>query len=451
MLQTLPDQSAVYDVEQTQALSPAFLLEAAKRRLLFFVIPFVIVLAIGTVVTFAWPARYLSEGKILISSQEIPKDLVKPTVNSLANERIQIIEQRVMTRDNLLGIAKKFQIANNSWQGVLLSGTEIIDFIRSRAQIKPLELSLGGGNDRRAIAFTVGFEYENPVIAAKVANELVTMILAEDVRSRTAFASETTKFLDRDVQRLEAQLSQLDTQIAELRRRPGAVIDISKFDEGKTLAALKAELVLQSANYSSSHPAIRALKRKIEALEKGGVTDADASPAASTEMASAAAEPAGIDSLETKRKSLREELTGASQKLAAARLGENLERGQHSERLEVLEQPTVPTKPTSPKRGKLMLVVCMAALMAGGGLAFAAEMMDQSVRRSSDLFSMIDSHLVVSIPYITTTAELRGKKRKIIIASVAVVALIIAAVITIVFILPPLDIVFDKLMKALVR
>jgi hypothetical protein len=73
------------------------------------------------------------------------------------------------------------------------------------------------------------------------------------------------------------------------------------------------------------------------------------------------------------------------------------------------------------------------------------------VRRSSDLFSIIDSHLVVSIPYITTQAELRGKKIKIIAGIATIAALGVAAIIAIVFFLPPLDLVFDKIMKVLVR
>src|SRR5262245_15938844 len=276
MLQALPDRGPDFETDQAQFLSPAYLWELVKRRALFFILPFLLVLGIGTLITLGWPAIYLAEGKILISSQEIPKDLVRPTVTSLANERIQIIEQRIMTRDNMLAIAKKFQIANNSWQGRLLSGTEIVDFIRKRTVIKPLELKLGGGNDRRAVAFSVGFEYEQPAIAAKVANELVTMILAEDVRARTAFAAETTKFLERDVQRLETQITQLDSQIVDLRRKPGNVLfDANKYNDGRNLVALKAELVVQSGIYSSSHPNIRALKQKIEALEKSGVTETD--------------------------------------------------------------------------------------------------------------------------------------------------------------------------------
>lgn len=452
MLQALSDRAPDLETDQAQLLSPAYLLELLKRRALFFVLPFLLVLGIGTLVTLGWPATYIAEGKILISSQEIPKDLVRPTVTSLANERIQIIEQRIMTRDNMLAIAKKYQIANNSWQGKLLSGTEIVDFIRKRTIVKPLELKLGGGNDRRAIAFSIGFEYEQPAIAAKVANELVTMILAEDVRARTAFASETTKFLERDVQRLETQITQLDSQIVELRRKGGttASFDAGRFNDGRNLAALKAELVVQSGIYASSHPNIRALKQKIEALERSGVAETDDSQGAKADS-SATSEPAGLDALETKRKSLKEELNLSTQKLSAARLGESLERGQHSERLEVLEQPTVPSQPASPKRGKLFLIVCMAALMAGGGLAFGTEMLDQSVRRSSDLFSFIDSHLVVSIPYITTEAEVRGKKIRTIVGIATIATLAVAAIITIVFFLPPLDLLFDKIMKVLVR
>ena len=409
-----------------------------------------LVFAIGAVVALAWPAKYLAEGKILVQSQEIPSDLVRPTVVSLANERIQIIEQRIMTRDNLLAIAKKFQISKNSWQS-LISGTEIVDFVKERARIKPLALTLGSDR-KQAIAFTVGFEHERPDVAMKVANELVTMILNEDVRARTAFASETTKFLDRDVQRLETQLSQFDAQIAELRRRPGGVaFDPSRFDEGRSLAALKAELVIRGANLASSHPEIRALKQKIAALEsspsaaKGESTDTDAA-AGSTPTN----EP-GFDALETKRASIKAELNTATQRLAAARLGENLERGQHSERLQVLEQPTLPQKPVSPNRPKIFIIAFMAALMAGGGLAFAAEISDQSVRRSSDLYSIIDSHLIVAIPYIATRGEVRRKKRKTISGSAIVAALILISLIALLFILPPLDIVFTKIMTTVLK
>jgi len=445
MLQNQAYQEQLSGEDVGGLFTPARIYEIVKRRSLYFLIPFLTVLAVGSVVTLAWPAKYLAEGKILISSQEIPKDLVRPTVVSLATERVQVIGQRILTRDNLLTIAKKYQISNNSWQGLSLSGTEIVDFIRERTQIKPMALKLPS-ESKRAIAFTVGFEYEQPQIAMKVANELVTMILAEDARTRSAFAAETTKFLERELKRLETQLGQLDSQMTELKLRIASTGgDPTKSGEGRGLAALKAELRAQSAIYSESHPNIRALKRKIAAFEKS------TSPSEGSDQATDAPLMAELDALETKRKGAKEELTATAQKLAAARLGESLERGQHSERLEVLEQPSLPQKPVSPNRPRIFLVVSMLALMAGGGMALGSEILNQSIRRSADLYTLIDSHLIVAIPYISTRAEERGKKRRTVLASVVVGGLILSAIIAVLFILPPVDVMFAKAMKALAR
>src|SRR5215831_9478083 len=280
--QTFPDVGPDQGEAQGQGLSIGYLLDVLKRRALYFLIPFLTILAIGSLITFAWPAKYLAQGRILISSQEIPTELVRPTVSTLSNERIQYIQQRIMTRDNLLAIAKKFNLSMG-WQG-LVSGSEIVDFIRERTQIKPYEGTLQGER-KQAIAFTVGFEYENPAIATRVANELVTMILNEDVRTRTGFASETTKFLEREVKRLEDQLASINSELLE-RQKLSSMGMSDPDSDTKNLAALRAQLTVKGAIYSESHPEIRALKRQIDALEKGGYankpgSDGDAKDAAS--------------------------------------------------------------------------------------------------------------------------------------------------------------------------
>ena len=151
-----------------------------------------------------------------------------------------------------------------------------------------------------------------------------------------------------------------------------------------------------------------------------------------------------LDTLETQKTSIIEELNKATQKLSAARLGENLEKGQHSERLEVIEQPTMPQKPVSPNRPKIFAAVVALALMAGGGLVFAAEMLNQSIRRSADLFSLIDRQLVVSIPYISTREEMQRKKKKTKANHRARRGGALAGMALLFFVLPPIDLLFDK-------
>lgn len=448
--QAYPQQR--HEEDAGQALTPSYFYEVFKRRFFLFTIPFVLVLAVGSLATLAWPAKFFSYGTILVESQEIPRDLVRPTVSTLANERIRIIEQRIMTRDNLVELAKKFRLSPG-WQEQI-SGTEVVDFIRKRTQIKPSELKLKG-QQKDAIAFTVGFEYEQPVVATKVANELVTMIMREDVRSRTEFASETTRFLAKEVKRLEGELAANDGQIAAIRQtRADSLTDSSLLDDGKELAVLRAQLLLLSATYSANHPDIVALKRKIKALESSGVTtttaqDAKGASGNAESTNGTGGKSLGLDALQTQRLSLKEELNKATQKLSAARLGEILERGQHSERLEVIEQPTVPQKPISPNRPKIFALVVALALMAGGGLAFGAEMFDQAIYRRSDLSSLVDGHLVVAIPYISTDAELRQRKVRSITIIVLLVLVVAAALIALVYLLPPPDILFQKVMTRL--
>jgi capsular polysaccharide biosynthesis protein len=456
MLQRQSFVESAPDQDQGPAFSLAYFFDIAKRRALYFIIPFLVILVIGSVVTFAWPAKYLAQGTILISSQEIPADLVRPTVSTLANERIQYIQQRILTRDNILALAKKFNLSGG-WRS-LISGSEVVDFIRERTIIKPVEATLQSDR-KQAIAFHVGFEYEQPQVAARVANELVTMILGEDVRTRTAFASETTKFLEREVKRLEDQLSAINTEITERQKMPEAG-PTEASDDARNLATLRAQLAIKSANFSESHPDIRSLKRQIQALEKSAGSERASTPRpapvadnapAQKDVVAGGTNPLGIDTLLTQRVGIRQELTNTNAKLAAARLGETLERGQHSERLEVIEQPTLPKKPTSPNRPKIFAFVFAFALMAGGGLLVGAEMLNPAIRRSTDLLSLVESHLIVSIPHITTRDEVVHKKSRRTYWIAAFAVLFVAALAAVFFILPPTDTWLDKAMTILLR
>ena len=119
-----------------------------------------------------------------------------------------------------------------------------------------------------------------------------------------------------------------------------------------------------------------------------------------------------MDALTAQQEALQKNLEALQPKLAAARLGENLEKDQQSEKLEIIEQPTAPQEPVKPNRPKVAALAVALALMAGAGLAFVAEISDKAIRRSSDIFGIVDSQIVVSIPYIFTAGELRRIRRR---------------------------------------
>lgn len=414
MLQQLSVENQAPNEQATeQSLTPEYVYGVIKRRLLHFVIPFALVFGVGAVVTAILPATYLAEGKMLIESQEIPSNLVQPTVSTIADERVALLKQRITVRDRLLTIANKYQLPVLARQHAFLgrwrprmSETDIVDMMRERTQIAPVKNELPGQPGQRPfIAFTVSFEHEQPEIARQVTNELVTTILDEDVRSRTSSALETTRFLERESKRLENELGLLEIKIAEVKDREARAPAGPTGTTETQLAMLKYELLMKAASYSDTHPDMKVLKERITALQK--LIDSKRNDTSTKSEV-------GLDAFERQYGSAKKDLDVISQKLATARLGENLERGQHSERLSVIEQPTLPQKPVRPNRPKMLATFVALAIAAGGGLVFALEMFDDTIRRNADITKLIDSQLIVSIPYISTKAEvLRQKSHRI--------------------------------------
>jgi uncharacterized protein involved in exopolysaccharide biosynthesis len=421
-------------VDRSYLLRPAFYWELVKRRWLLFLIPFVPILILGLGAAALWPATFLSQGKILVQSQQIPTELVHPTVTNAAQERIQVIEQRTMTRENLLAIVDKFQLYPEKRN--LMSASQLVEAMTKSTKIEPIAQPLAFNRTQTlnpTIVFTVGFEYSDPQTASKVANELITRILSEDLRDRTARATDTTQFLSREVQRLLAENAAVEAKLAQAKLsqiKPGS--SGAADQPAVQLAQLKADLVAKSALYSDRHPMMQALKRQIAAMEK-----------ALTQPTEANAD-AGIDALQTQLENSQRNLEAASQKLSTARLGETLERNQQSEKLEVIEQPTAPQEPIRPHRPKIAGITVLLAVAAGVGLALLIELTDHGIRRSSEIFGVVDNRLVVSIPYISTIAELNQRKRRTVRLIIGSTILVFGALITTYFFMPPLDLIIAK-------
>ena len=421
-----------------QTLDPSHYYEILKKRKFYGLIPFVGVFAIGFAVAMLWPPTFLSEGKILVQSQQIPVDLVRPTVTATASERLATIEQRVMTRENLLKIVDKYQLFPNqrdNW-----SRTEMLDEMRANIVIKAVEMDLQRRqNENYTVAITVGFTDRRPDVATKVANELITLFLNEDARNRTARATETTRFLEQEVQKLQTDLASIDAKLLESRRQEPA---------GETtlpqLTALKAELAQKEAVYSPSHPEVKRLKAAIAALEKVTVPAAQLAAATRGNLTN---EP--LDPLWLQRMGIQQNLETTAQKLAAARRGESLERDQFAERLEVLEQAVPPQKPLKPNRPKIIAFAFLAALMAGFAGIMAVESFDKTIRGSKDLLSVANGQLIVAIPYIVTQGELFRNKRRIVLTIGLSMAAVLVGLAGVHFLVRPLDELWLVLMQRL--
>jgi uncharacterized protein involved in exopolysaccharide biosynthesis len=388
-------------------------IDVLKRRFFYFLIPFGLVSILGLCLAAIQKPDYLSEGKILVESQVIAPDLVRPIVTATASERVQLIQQRVMTRENLLSIANKF--------GLFPRRSEILDLMRQSTQVKPVDVEGQPRQGAPTIAFTVGFEYDNPETAMRVASELVTLIVNEDARSRTSRATEAVKILTGETKDIEDKLESAQMQIFEIARRPRETVpEIPEQEKSQltALAALKAELIQKTSVYSDAHPAVTALKKRIAAMEKTITQSAQVPAKAQSTQAD------DIDALKRQREALEKRLADANSKLATARLSEKLDRDQQSERLQVIESPPLPQKPLKSNRLKMVGIAFAAAAILGIGTVLAAELLNGSIRSRQQLSGVVANQLIVSIPYIETRADIIRARLKIILGALSVVILL---------------------------
>jgi capsular polysaccharide biosynthesis protein len=422
MLQSLSDsQQDPRPESPEQNVGLEHYLAIAKRRPFHFLIPFLLALLLGSLLIAVQRPIYRAEGKILVESQDIPKDLVRPTITDSADQRIQIIKQRILTRDNLLQIVRKFGLfpREQRW----MSESQLLDLMKARTELKLVDLQLPIQLLQNTIAFTLSFDYENSGIAGQVANEFLTRILNDDVINRTNRAAETTRFMEQEAKRLQGAVSAIETKITEAELKPPDP-DEQVPEELKTqrdeLTKLKSDLIEATAKYSSAHPEVISLKRRVAALEKV-VADAPKKGAVKPHSDN------GIPFLRSQLTATEVQLDDANRKLSDARLGQSLESNQESERLQVIEQPVASQTPVKPNRPKLFALVFALSAMGGLASVMIAQALDKSIHASHDLAGVVDSRLVVSIPYIVTSAEGRRKRTRMILLFGTVAIIILGA------------------------
>lgn len=404
-----------------QGFDLSFVIGIVKRRYLYFATPFLLIAIVGFVTIKRLPPIYRAQGEILVESPAIPADLVHPTITELADQRFAVVKDRIMAEDNLIAMMNKYNLfpkARASMPTYL-----VLELLRSSVKLAPapLEMSQPGSSSS---AFTVSFDYEDPSLALAVTNDLIRQILSQDTSRRTSDASEITKFLEQQAKSLQDERDTVVAQIAA-QHRPNQTQAVSEEvkTQMKVLAELEAELVQKSMVYSDQYPVIKDLKRKIAALKQA---IASAPQAAVSVTDSTDGDEVATKVLEQQELNLQRDLDEATRKLAAARLGESMEKNQQAQHLQLISSPELPHQPVGPKKLKFFALTIAFAGMIGGGLAFAAEMLDRSVHASRDLARIVDPRLIVAVPYVFAPGEESRRRRKIILLSVALVSAILA-------------------------
>ena len=206
-------------VAATQSMSFAETLTIVRHHRAAMLWTFVGIALLALMLAFLWPATYKASGTILIEQQEVPADLVRSTISSYADQRIQMITQQVMTTENLYKIILKYDLyakerKYKSREVVLKKMHDDIGFNMISADV----IDPRSGNPTKAtIAFSVSYQNRSAEVAARVANELVSLYLQQNIENRKERTADAATFLTGESQRLNDHINELQTQIAQFK------------------------------------------------------------------------------------------------------------------------------------------------------------------------------------------------------------------------------------------
>ncbi len=294
--------------------------EVIKRRLPLSLAIGLTLLLLTLGLAFGLPSVYKSRAVILIEAQEIPQDLVRSLVTSFADQRMQTIAQRVLTNANLGEIIQKYDLYADIREREALE--TVLERMRGDISMLPISADVVDPKQGRAvqatIAFELAYESESPQMAQRVANEIASLFLNENLKQRTEASADTLSFLSSESEKLrdtvgelesklaefkkgnverlpeltnlnlelmnrtEVQLNQLETQLqslqqqrvyleSELAQQKPSTQMISETGErilgpADRLKVMESEFTPLAARYGANHPDVVSMRREIEAL-----------------------------------------------------------------------------------------------------------------------------------------------------------------------------------------
>jgi polysaccharide chain length determinant protein (PEP-CTERM system associated) len=296
-------------MEQNKTITFKDFVAIVKRRRWALIVPAIAVFLLSVVVIMVWEPVYRSTSTILIEEQEIPREYVMATVTSYAEQRLQSINQRIMSSSRLLEIINRFNLYADKRNR--FTTEEIVENMRKK-DIKFSTITADIVDPRSGvvkpatIAFSLSYEGKNPLVVQQVANVLASLYLEENIRVVQQQTTSTSKFLEDEMKDVQAKLVELEKKIAVYKEKnPRSLPELLQYNlqtldwtdrnyeqfndqlrtlkekesylqsqlasmlpQAELLKELRAKLISLKSKYSDEYPDVKKTKAEIAELEK---------------------------------------------------------------------------------------------------------------------------------------------------------------------------------------
>jgi uncharacterized protein involved in exopolysaccharide biosynthesis len=197
-------------------------------------IPTLLALLVGWLVSYAFPAKYTSQSLILVEGQKLPETIVQPVVSGDLTARIETLHQQVLSPSELRPVVERLQLSKTQ-QGV----DEVIANIGANMTIEPVpDLTEIGTTVKEkqgspVPGFYLKFTASNPREAQAICSELTSLMIRDNAKAMDETTKETADFLNRQVEEAKQNLDDLDRKVAAFRNQHAAASLVAEYDNAR--------------------------------------------------------------------------------------------------------------------------------------------------------------------------------------------------------------------------
>ncbi|KPQ06988.1 MAG: putative protein involved in exopolysaccharide biosynthesis [Rhodobacteraceae bacterium HLUCCA12] len=413
------------------------------RRRWLVIITISILGAVGGVIAALTSERvYSATAVIQIITPVIEDEGATPAALS---QRIQTIEQQMMSRESLLALAEEFDIFGDA----PITQSDQVAILRESISIRGITAAQPGfTSDGSISALVITANTNDPQLAADISNELADRLVSQSAARRQQSARAALGFYQFEEDRLQTLIDEQDARIAEFqtanqdllpgnqlsRREDLRRLEDSRLELERELVQLRSELATLDADSSRTvtRRRITALEDEVDQREEEIALLDERIDALRTELSRAPDIERELTAMERAITQLQDQLGATAESRREAELDLRIEDDQQSVRFELLEEALLPEYAISTGRKRIAMIWGMAGVMAGLGLAYALDWMNPVLRTARQMERELQLRPVISIPYTMSAAEVRRRRLMIVMASGMLILLGILAVLVVI-------------------
>lgn len=296
-------------------------LRVLKRRWVYFAVLVPACLFLAVMYAYLSPPAYRSAGTLMLEPSSLPQTLVPSLVGRLrdtdvdASQQLELLRRRVVSKEALLEVVQRVDPYPGDAAGADAKAARIAadTFVES---VDPLTYK----SKEYTTAFSVYYDNRDPLLAKRVADELLQLFVTYNQRVRAEAARDTYAFLTAQARQIEESMGDMEKRLSAFKTKHGEALpeaqgrnmlgldraqrdldgvlqQLNAVEEREDLlrvqiealspsltaavadwrmelARLRGELALAEQKYTPEHPDVRRLRRAIaEIVAQGNAVD----------------------------------------------------------------------------------------------------------------------------------------------------------------------------------